>query len=210
MNNKTKHMVFITGNLILLISLSCILYNLHNPIKEGITNMGCCGGVEAGVHYQETDRRPPEYIRRCFRSERDPGTGHFEYDWSGFPCSSAEGGDCCTDESGNSVGVCVPTTGGGYCDNESINKIFKRGSTSPSSYVKRGRDTLLDINDTLDMEDYFFDRSSGELGSSMSDDMLAFMQRRDINNEYIQTHITNRNRSRIKQQTEKLLNKIEI
>jgi len=202
---KTKQRIFVGGNLLVFCGLVYILYTFTEPLKEGITNMGCCGGVEAGVHYQETDTRPPEYIRRCFRSERDSGTSHIEYDWSGFPCSSEDGGQCCKTKEGRDKGECVPTTGGGYCKSDSGNTVFKRGDSDPSSYIKLGSDKLLDINDTLDMEDYFFDRSGSQLGQGMSTDMLAFMERRDQNNEFLQSHIIDKNRAKIKDLTEKKL-----
>ena len=36
-------------------------------VIEGVSNTNCCGGIEGGVHYQETDTKPPDYISRCFR-----------------------------------------------------------------------------------------------------------------------------------------------
>jgi hypothetical protein len=198
-NDTTKQYLFMGVNFIILISLIYILYSYTNPLKEGITNMGCCGGVEAGVHYQETDLRPPDYIKRCFSSTRDSSTSHIDYQWNGFPCSSHDGEQCCPDVSN---AECVPTTGGGYCKSDLGNKVFKRGANNPSSYIKLGSDKLLDINDTLDMEDYFFDRSKGQLSSKMSPDMLAFMERKDQNNEYIKSHIIDKNRAKIKEHTE--------
>jgi len=205
-NDTTKQRIFMGGNILIFCGLVYILYSFTEPsvkpLKEGITNMRCCGGVEAGVHYQETDTRPPEYIRRCFASERDSTTSHVDFKWSGFPCSSESGDQCCPNVPDSE---CVPTTGGGYCKSDSGNKIFKRGESDPSSYIKLGSDKLLDINDTLDMEDYFFDRSAGQLGQDMSPDMLAFMKRRDQNNKFLQSHIIDKNRARIKELTEKKL-----
>ena len=67
-NDVTKQRIFMGGNILIFCGLLYILYTFIEPpvkpLEEGIRNMGCCGGVEAGVHYQETDTRPPEYIRR--------------------------------------------------------------------------------------------------------------------------------------------------
>ena len=193
---------FLYCNLLLFIGFVYLFYYLQGPseeeVKEGITNMNCCGGVEAGVHYQETDTKPPEYIRRCFKSGRDGGK--VTYEWNGFPCSSADGNECCPVDDDSAE--CIPTTGGGYCKSDSGDKIFRRGESDSSSYIKRGNDNVLDINDTIEMEDYFYDTSSEGSGKRLTPEMKAFMERRDQNNAFIQSHIVDSNRERIKRNTE--------
>jgi len=174
-------------------------YNKNN-IVEGVINSNCCGGVQSGVHYQETDTRPPEYIRRCFRSNRD--NGELVYEWSGFPCTSTDSKDCCQNKDGIVLGDCVPTSGGGYCNLNDKKKIFRRGEETATNYIKRSDDKIIDINNTIDMEDYFYERDKNISGGALSPDMKAFLERRDENSKYIQSHILERNRDRIKKETE--------
>ncbi len=178
-------------------------YNTKEDTKEGVINTNCCGGIKGGVHYKETDRKPPDYVRRCFKSGRD--NSEVVYQWSGFPCTSEDSSDCCTNMDGTDLGTCVPTKGGGYCESDMGNHIFRRGSSSASPYIKRSDDTILDINNTVDMEDYFYDRSSDEIAEKLSPDMLAFLRRRDKNDKYIQSHIIQQNKDRIKSITEQKL-----
>ena len=198
-------------NIIIIIGLFCVSKYLdlkidETKVVEGVINSNCCGGVEAGVHYQETDRKPPDYIRRCFKSTRD--NTELVYDWSGFPCTSADSDKCCTNIDGSDLGDCIPTTGGGYCSGDR-NTMFRRGDSTAANYIRRSDDSILDINNTVDMEDYFFDRSATQMRKKLSPDMLAFLNRRDKNNKYIQSHIVERNRDKIKQKTEAKLKAAE-
>ena len=177
--NKSKE-TFFCINIIIFIGLLMVCYRMNNsPIIEGITQMSCCGGIEPGVHYKETDTKPPEYVRRCFKSSGD--AGRTVYQWSGFPCTQKESSDCCGDG-----GECTATTKGGYCKGTSSDYIYKRRDSEKSSYMKRSNDTLLDISDTIDMKDYFFDRSKQSNLRSLSPEMRMFMARRDENQKYMQ------------------------
>ena len=97
MARKSNKSILLINSAILL-ALGIALYGLSKQkqsiVQEGITNMNCCGGIVSGTHYQETDTEPPEYMRRCFTSERSD-TGEVEYDWHGFPCSTTGSGECC-------------------------------------------------------------------------------------------------------------------
>ena len=61
---KSIKNITIPLNIIILIGLSYLIHYLNeqSKIKEGVVNSNCCGGIEAGVHYRETDRSPPEYV----------------------------------------------------------------------------------------------------------------------------------------------------
>jgi hypothetical protein len=201
----THYIIPINIVIIIILSIAYKYYdNKHMNGKdtiEGVRNTTCCGGVEAGVHYQETDTRPPDYIRRCFRSRRD--NGEVVYEWSGFPCSDKDSNDCCQNSDGSDLGECVPTTSGGYCETpDHTRNIFRRGDATSSGYIKRSNDKLLDINNTIDMEDYFYDRSEAQHNSGLSPDMLAFLERRDKNSKFIQSHIVDKHRGEIRQRTE--------
>lgn len=193
---------FIPLNIFILLGLYYLLQYLEKQksLVEGVINSNCCGGIEAGVHYQETDTSPPDYVRRCFKSSRI--NGEIVYDWSGFPCSSEDSVQCCTDSDGRDIGQCIPSTKGGYCKDGNSNKIFRRGESSASSYIKRSDDNLIDINNTVEMEDYFYDRSQGDRERNMSSDMINFLNRRDRNSAYIQSHIVERNRQEIMRQVQ--------
>jgi len=52
------------------------------------------------------------------------------------------------------------------------------------------------------MEDYFFERDKTVSINSVSPDMKAFLERRDINSKFIQEHILDKNREKIKSITE--------
>ena len=199
---KSIKNITIPLNIFILIGLSYLIHYLNeqSKIKEGVVNSNCCGGIEAGVHYRETDRSPPEYVRRCFKSRRV--NGQIQYDWDTMPCSSEDSDKCCTNVDGEDLGECVPSTGGGYCDNNNTKTMFRRGDSTASRYVRRSDDSLLDINNTIDMEDYFYERSAGRMERDLSPDMLDFLERRDQNNAYIQSHITDRNRDRIRRETQ--------
>ena len=200
LKESTKRILFYVNMGILLI-LGCMYmsqsgFAISEFTIEGITNMNCCGGIQPGVHYRETDTSPPEFVRRCFKSRRDNGS--VSYDWNGFPCSSEDSPQCCP---GIEDSECIPTTKGGYCRSESGNKVFRRGESVASPYIKRGNDNLLDINNSLDMEDYFYNRDGGSGGGQMSPDMESFLRRRDQNSEYIQSHVIEINRNRLQRET---------
>ena len=189
-------------NILIIVVLFCAYHYVDTEIDkqkliEGVINSNCCGGIEAGVHYKETDRKPPEFVRRCFRSRRD-GT-EFVYEWNTMPCSTADSAECCKNSDGTDLGQCIPSTGGGYCKGTDRETMFRRGESTATSYIKRSNDKLLDINNTVDMEDYFFDRSATKMEKVLSPDMLEFLKRRDINNKFLQAHILEKNRARIKQ-----------
>ena len=202
-NPNTKQMITLAC-LIIIMALfgvyQCVDDYYNDNIVEGVINTNCCGGAQGGVHYQETDTRPPEYIRRCFRSTRN--NGHVDYEWSGFPCSDAESAECCQNPDGTDLGQCNPTTKGGYCELNNNKQIFRRGKSTASNYVKRGDDKLLDINNTVDMEDYFFERDQNISREALSSDMKEFLNRRDRNSNFIQKHILDHNRGKIKERTE--------
>ncbi len=189
-------------NVLIIVVLFCAYHYVDTEIDkqkliEGVVNSNCCGGIEAGVHYKETDRKPPNYVRRCFRSRHDGGD--VIYEWNTMPCSTADSAQCCKNSDGSDLGQCVASTGGGYCKNDMGEKIFRRGESTATSYIKRSDDNILDINNTIDMEDYFFDRSATKMEKTLSPDMLQFLKRRDRNNEFLQAHIVDRNRNKIKQ-----------
>ena len=201
-NPNTKKMITLTC-LVVIIALFGVYQHIDDYYKdntvEGVRNSNCCGGVEAGVHYQETDRKPPDYIRRCFRSNRENGS--VEYEWNGFPCTSTDSKECCKNQDGTDLGKCVPTTGGGYCDGTK-KTIFRRGEENSTNYIKRSDDKIIDINNTIDMEDYFYERDKNLSGGALSPDMKAFLERRDQNSKFIQSHILDRNRDKIRRETE--------
>ena len=187
---------FLYCNLLILGGLIVLYYYLNKPIEEGIRNMNCCGGVEAGVHYSETDTEPPHYIRKCFKSSKDGS-----YEWSGFPCTGKGDSKCCPyskdngDKSGKGgksgkedmSGECIPTTKGGYCSGSEGNFVFRRGESK--RYIKHGSDELLDINDANDMKDYFYDRGEKEKEKGTSVEMQRFLSRRGKNEKYMEQHL---------------------
>jgi len=157
--------------------------------------MNCCGGVEEGVHYSETDTKPPPYIRRCFKSRSD--AGETVYQWSGFPCSNKNSKDCCN-EGGTSIGDCIPTTKGGFCkDSTGSDKVFYKHKSKSNPYMKRGNDNILDINDVIDMKDYYYSRREDSTKKSMSPDMQRFMARRSKNEKYMEQHIINKGKKTV-------------
>jgi hypothetical protein len=182
-------------NVILILGLCYMFKKNKKQIIEPVTNSNCCGGIEPGVHYQETDTRPPEYVRKCFKSERDQSDGHISYTWDSFPCTR-NGSNCCGD------GECIPTTKGGYCKKPNgENTIYNRGGKE-EPYIQYSDDNLLDINNTIDMKDYFYKRSSKLKGKNLTPDMIAFLKRRDKNFKYIQEHNIENRRAEIKAKTE--------
>jgi len=122
--------------------------------KEGITNMNCCGGIKSGKHYSESDKIPPRFVRRCFKSQRQGG--ELNYEWDGFPCTSVGSKQCC-----GGAGKCVPSTKGGYCKNNGVNKdmpttyVYRRGSSDHKSFIPTSKDIDLDLNNAIQMKKYF-------------------------------------------------------
>lgn len=195
-------------NILIIVVLFCAYRYYDKKVDtfnliEGVRNSNCCGGIEAGVHYKETDTKPPDYIRRCFRSRRD--NGEVIYEWSGFPCTTSGSSDCCQNSDGSSLGECVASSSGGYCESGDDRQIFRRGKATSSPYIKRSNDTILDINNTLDMEDYFYERKESRGKKKLSPDMLEFLKRKDANSAFIQAHIVDRNREKIQRVTESKL-----
>ena len=168
-------------NILIFLALVCLYNYLSRPLTEGIRNMNCCGGVEAGVHYSETDKKPPAYIRRCFQSHND--NGETVYNWNGFPCTRNGVKDCC-----GKNGSCTASSKGGYCtDSDGNNFIYKRRSGEETSpYIKRSNDDILDINDVNDMKDYYYDRRQSSKSAGMSREMQRFMTRRSKNEAYME------------------------
>jgi len=119
---------------------------------EGITNMNCCGGIKAGVHYLETDKKPPRFVKRCFQSNRG-SDGSVEYEWDSYPCSQKGSSKCCGGKDG---GECIPTKKGGYCKRSDGNdKVFNYKKGTSSDYIPTGEDTEIDINSVFEMEDFY-------------------------------------------------------
>jgi len=158
-----------------------LYWYLTKPIQEGVINYkGCCGGIQAGVHFSETDNKPPKYVSRCFPSSSDGS--EIVYNWNGFPCTNKDHKDCC----GGSGSECIATVKGGYCkDSSGSDFMYRRGDNQKHPHVRRGNDELLDINDTNDMKDYFKGKS-GKTDSlsdinALSPEMQRFMARREKN-----------------------------
>lgn len=112
--------------------ITSLIYHMMT-YKEPVT-LECCGGVLRGVHYSETDRKPPRIIRRCFNSDSD---------WESMPCTGT-GGNCCKAPDGKSLGTCVPTTKGGYCGDRSNAKDARTNRTISRDSEKGGE---IDVND---------------------------------------------------------------
>ena len=154
--NKT----FCYCNLLILISLlSVYIYTHYKSYKlEGVTNMNCCGGIKAGEHYSESDKLPPRFVRRCFKSTRE--NGELRYMWNGFPCTTKGNERCC-----GGYGQCIPSTKGGYCKKDRLNQnvprglpgnyIYKRGRANHSSFIPTSNDIDLDLDNSIQMKKYF-------------------------------------------------------
>ena len=98
--------------ILLSLLITSLIYRMMT-YKEPVT-LECCGGVLRGVHYSETDKKPPKIIRRCFKDDSD---------WESMPCTSE--GNCCK----QTTGPCVPTTKGGYCGTRGNAKDERTGQT---------------------------------------------------------------------------------
>lgn len=170
--------------------ISQLISTLRPKLIEGVTDTNCCGGIEAGVHYRETDKNPPEYVRRCFRSQLE--NGGLVYEWNGFPCTSKESAQCCPDSDGEN-GECIATSNGGYCKKSDNSKyMFEDGTKRP--YFQVRTDKHLDINNVLDMEDYFYERSTDTNLQNLSPEMQQFMARKDENQRYLQQKLIEKNK----------------
>jgi len=191
---KSKKVTLFYCNVVIFIGLVGLYYRLKQPIVEGIASRNCCGGIEAGVHYSETDRKPPEYVRRCFQSSGD-GSGGTDYKWDGFPCTNKDSGECC-----GGKGTCNATSKGGYCKTSdgSTFTYRKRGGDKEHSYIKRSNDNILDINEVNDMKDYYYDRKQSSKTAGMSKEMQRFMARRSKNETYMEQQLITKRSSKLK------------
>lgn len=194
-NSKSNTKVsFFYCNILILIGLVGVSYYLCNkPVKEGVMNMNCCGGIEAGVHYSETDREPPPYVRRCFKSKDNNDGEGIVYEWSGFPCTGSGSGDCC---GGGTDATCIATSKGGYCESDDSNFIFHRGSDESKPYLKHSNDNVIDINDTNDMKNYYYKRGREEADIDTTPEMREFLKRRDENEAYMERNLLEKRTSR--------------
>jgi len=210
MGNKksSSKETFFYCNVMILIGLITLYYKMNKNIKEGVTNMDCCGGIEAGVHYSETDTKPPAYVRRCFKSQDQ--SGETEYDWSGFPCSGKESSECCDGKEGYGKGDCIATSKGGYCKSRDDKGefVFRRRHDKPKPYIKRSNDNIIDVNNVNDMKDYFYDRGSSKSKQRKSPEMQRFMARRNRNEAYMEQQLINK-KTTTNQQKESSQHKIK-
>lgn len=200
-SKKTKSImkqVFVGGNILLLTGLVLYAYiyfvNMkEGELKEGVRNMNCCGGIEAGVHYKETDTKPPPYVQRCFQSGGGVENEGTIYKWDGFPCTSKGSSDCCKQKDGGN-GTCIATSKGGYCRSSSggSNFIFNRRDSKPSIYLKHSNDRVIDINDINDMKDYYYERSEKDTSSGLSREMREFNRKREQNEAYMERQLLNK------------------
>ena len=200
-SKKTKSImkqVFVGGNILLLTGLVLYAYIYfvdmkEDELKEGVRNMNCCGGIEAGVHYKETDTKPPPYVQRCFQSGGGVENEGTIYKWDGFPCTSKDSSDCCKQKDGGN-GTCIATSKGGYCRNSSggSNFIFNRRDSKPSIYLKHSNDKVIDINDINDMKDYYYERSEKDTSSGLSREMREFNRKREQNEAYMERQLLNK------------------
>tara|TARA_Y100000389_G_scaffold202617_1_gene248429 strand:- start:952 stop:1731 length:780 start_codon:yes stop_codon:yes gene_type:complete len=195
-HSKSTNDDLIYCNILILLVFTCLYCYLKRDIKEGITNKHCCGGIEAGVHYSETDTKPPEYVRRCFKSEKGPD-GATMYQWSGFPCTNKDDKNTCCDGGDDfGHGKCIPTSNGGYCDSDRGEFIFNRRDVDPVGYIEREEDEILDIQNVTDMKGYFYNKSD-KPATNISPDMEKFMRNRSKNNRYIKKHLIKKNKNQI-------------
>lgn len=192
---QSKKTCYFAINLLIFSGLLYLCYTMKPVTKEGISNMNCCGGIEAGVHYKETDRNPPDYVKRCFKSSNQ--NGQTVYEWNGFPCTHNGSSDCCNNE-----GECIATSQGGYCKATSgADFYYMRRSNQKSSYTNTTNDKIIDINDARDMQDYFYERRTDARTRDMSPEMQQFLNRRSDNERFVQDTIVSRaeNKEKIRQ-----------
>lgn len=189
MTKKSQTENFMYCNLVILFGLLGLYYYLsrEDSTIEGVRNMDCCGGIELGVHYKETDRKPPPYVQRCFQSTGSSDGGGTDYNWDGFPCTSSSHSNCC-----NGEGTCVATTKGGYCRKHTGGNFIyhKRGGASKNIYLKHSNDNIIDINDINDMKDYYYSRSESDRPQSRK--MAEYERRREKNEAYMEKQLLNK------------------
>ena len=192
---STMKQVFVCGNILLLTGLVLYAYKYfidmkEGELKEGIRNMNCCGGIEAGVHYKETDTKPPPYVQRCFQSQGGVEKEGTIYKWNGFPCTSKGSPECCKQDDGGN-GICIATSKGGYCRNRGGGSdfIYNRRQIKPSIYLKHSNDRVIDINDINDMKDYYFERGERDTSRGLSREMREFNRRREQNEAYMERQL---------------------
>ncbi len=197
---STMKQVFVGGNILLLTGLVLYAFKYfidmkEDELKEGVRNMNCCGGIEAGVHYKETDTKPPPYVQRCFKSGDGIENEGTIYTWDGFPCTSKDSSECCNGGDGEfGKGTCIATSKGGYCrsNSDSSNFIFNRRESEPSIYLKHSNDRVIDINDINDMKDYFFERGERDTSGGLSREMREFNRRKEQNEAYMERQLLNK------------------
>jgi len=119
----------------LIISVSIFVLSMSYFLSENI-DPSCCGGVLPGVHYLESDTKPPKIIKRCLK------------DWNSFPCTNKDSPNCCVSENrengeNGEKGECIPTDKGGYCKMSDGNKIYKNGKLTPTMF----------LGSTIDLDD---------------------------------------------------------
>ena len=194
-NSKSNAKVsFFYCNIVILIGLLGVCcYLCNKPVKEGVMNMDCCGGIEAGVHYSETDREPPPYVRRCFKSKDNNDGEGIDYEWSGFPCTGSGSDDCC---GGGTDASCIATSKGGYCESGEGEFIFHRGSDKSKPYLKHSNDNVLDINDTNDMKNYYYKRTREDADVDDTPEMREFLKRREENESYMERNLLEKRTTR--------------
>jgi hypothetical protein len=176
---------FFYCNVVIFIGLVLLYWYLNKDINEGIENMGCCGGIVAGIHYSETDTEPPKYVSRCFKSELDinEDTPTTLYTWNSFPCTGKTT-DCC-----GGVGECVASKKGGYCEKEDdLRFIYQRNNGDiQTDYVIDSDDTAIDIGSPRDMGDYYNERNTDEQFKDIDEsyERQRFMSRMSKNKKYM-------------------------
>ena len=108
---------------ILLITVSVFVLSISLYLKESI-NPSCCGGLLPGVHYSESDTKPPKIIKRCLKPKN----------WESFPCTNESSDNCCKAENGEN-GECIPTDKGGYCQMSNGKKIYKNDTLQNTMFL---------------------------------------------------------------------------
>ena len=155
---------------ILLITVSVFVLSISLYLKESI-NPSCCGGLLPGVHYSESDTKPPKIIKRCLKPKN----------WESFPCTNESSDNCCKVENGEN-GECIPTDRGGYCKMNDGNKIYKDGVLKNTMFLgveidlENPDDYEGDVDLELSGED-LFDRRRAE-----RDEAIRLKRERDSGN----------------------------
>jgi len=171
---------------LLVLFILFILYECNRrKTVEGIENMNCCGGIKVGVHYLETDKKPPRFVKRCFKSTKG-SDNRVEYDWDTFPCTQEGASKCC-----GGSGECIPTKKGGYCKRSDGDVVFRYKSGDSSPYIPSSRDSELDITNAFTMEDYYED--IGYSRKDLSKSQRQYETRRRSQERVIESRIIKRN-----------------